>query len=292
MVDEIKNVSKSYMFDDESLGAVASWLNEMNIKYNATRFGLSAKIYRKWVDEPSKIPTFRELWGIAELFDLVEFHKLFYSEGEGYLEKINLIKSGSATLEKSQENSARDYAFELKIASRFKRAGFSIINDNSHDVVVENDSTRLFIECKRPRKCETLIDLIRYAFDKQLADVTDKSEQGVICVDLSNIIYNEIIDTFKPNDDGIFFLTSQQLTKYRDDTDRFFRDMIYEQARDIATGVRMIILFYSFPVMVEVGNNTGIGRFQKFNHFVRLSIHNDALDKRISESFMGSAGCF
>lgn len=261
----------------------------MGIKYDVTRFGTTAKLYKKWL-EGGPTPTFRELWGIAEFIDLIELYNSFHSSDENIEDLFHSIKAGSNTLEKSQNCSARDYAFELKIASRFKRAGFNVINDKSHDVVVEKDDIKLFLECKRPRKEETIIRLIRYAYDKQFKDIENRSEKAIICIDLSNVLYNVFTKSFEEKGSEEIITNWKVLEKYRDDTDRYFKKLLESKAPDIAHGVRMVILFYSFPVFVEEPVGSGIVRFVKFNHFTRITNHADEIDRIISKALVHSTG--
>ncbi|HAT2746583.1 TPA: hypothetical protein I8372_004258 [Citrobacter farmeri] len=285
----IKNTTKHHAFDINLIDEIGPWLEEMGIKYNATRFGASTKIYKKWF-EGSHTPTFHELWGICELIDLMEFYNSFHSSDEDIKNLFHSIKAGSTTLEKSQNCSARDYAFELKIASRFKRAGFKIINDNSHDVVVEKGKIKLYCECKRPRKEETIIERIRYAYDNQFKDIENKSEQAVICIDLSNVLYNIFTKEFEKRGSEDILTDLETLAKYRDSTDRYFKHFLESKATEVAHGVRMVILYYSFPTFIEDPIESEKARFTKFNHFTRITNYVDETDSIISESLVNSAG--
>ncbi|HCT5949313.1 TPA: hypothetical protein RRF25_000210 [Klebsiella pneumoniae] len=289
MNDSITNTTKYHTYMMDLLSKVGPWLDEIGIKYNATRFGSSTKIFKKWID--GKInPTFQEYWGICELLDIMEFYNSFNPPNDETKKLLHLIKAGSTTLEKSQNNSARDYAFELKIASRFKRAGFKIINDNSHDVVVQKDEIKLYIECKRPRREGTIIERIRYAYDVQLSDLEDKSEQGIICIDLSNVIYNDFVKKFEHDGCENISTNQETLEEYRDQTDKRFKKLIETQAPDIAHGVRMIILYYSFPVAIEKSPASNTAEFVKFNHFAKISSHSDEIDLIISKALIDSTG--
>jgi hypothetical protein len=289
MITPIKNTTKHHSFDFKLIDKVGPWLKGMGIKYDKTRFGVSSRLYKKWF-EGSETPTFRELWGICELIDLMEFYNSFHSSDEDIKSLFHSIKAGSTTLEKSQKCSARDFAFELKIASRFKRAGFKVINDKSHDVVVEKDHIKLYCECKRPRKEETIIERFHFAYDRQFKDIIKKSEQAVICIDLSNVLYNVFTHSFKKRGSENILTNSTILEKYRDDTDRYFKELLENEATDAAHGVRMVILYYSFPAFLEDPAGSGTARFIKFNHFTRITNFVDETDSIISKAFVESIG--
>lgn len=289
MNSPITNTTKHHSFDLRLIDKIGPWLKEMGIKYDKTRFGTSTRLYKKWF-EGIHNPTFRELWGISELIDLMELYNSFHFSDEDIKNLFHSIKSGSSTLEKSQKCSARDYAFELKVASRFKRAGFKIINDKSHDVVVEKDNFKLYCECKRPRKEETIIERVRFAYDKQFKDIENKSEQAVICIDLSNVIYNDFTKSFEERGSESILTNNEILEQYRDNTDRYFKELLENEAADVAYGVRMVILYYSFPVFIEEPVGSGTMRFLKFNHFTRITNYVDETDSIISQALVNSTG--
>lgn len=289
MSDEIKNTTKHHAYDTNDLDKLGPWLNDMGIKYNATRYGTSTKIFKKWI-ENGNTPSFRELWGINELFELMEFYYSFNPPSEDTKKLLHLIKAGDSVLEKSKTSSARDYAFELKVASRFKRAGFEIINDNSHDVVAKKDEVKLYIECKRPRNEKRVIERMRNAYDRQFTDVNNKLEQAIICLDLSNILYEDFTNSFRDRGSENISTNMDFLSKYRDATDLRFKRMIESKAPDIAYGCRMIILFYSFPVFLETSPSSGIEHFVQFNHFSRLVNRKDNIDEIISVALKSSLG--
>lgn len=289
MKSEIKNTTKTQIFDIRILDKVGPWLKSMGIKYNATRFGASTKVFKKWSAD-LKTPSFRELWGIAELMELCEFYNSFHSGEEDIKDLIHLIQRGSTTLEKSQSCSARDYSFELKVASRFKRAGFNIINDKSHDVIVEKDGKKLFLECKRPRKESTIVNNISYAYDEQFKDLANRQEQAILCIDLSNILYDRFVKSFKEKGEENITTNKEALEAFRDNYDRYNKNFLEENASEIVHGVRMVILSYSFPVFMEKPTGSGIITFQKFNHFTRITNFSDELDSTVSQALNLSTG--
>lgn len=289
MTSKIKNTTKLHSFDIKILDEVGPWLKSMGIKYNATRFGISSKILKKWSTD-LQTPTFRELWGITELMDLCEFYKSFHSGTEDIQSLIHSIKGGSTTIEKSQKCYARDYAFELKIASRFKRAGFNIINEKSHDVVVEKDGAKLFLECKRPRKDTTIVNNISYAYYHQFKDLQNKPEQAILCIDLSNILYDRFVNSFTEKGEENIITNKEALEAFRDNYDRDNKYFLEKNASEIVHGVRMVILSYSFPIFMEYPSDSGILTFQKFNHFTRITNFSDEVDSIVSQALNQSVG--
>ncbi|MGD9426006.1 hypothetical protein ACLHDD_12855 [Pantoea sp. NSTU24] len=286
-MSHINNKTKITHLNPMLFDQVEGWLKDNRINYDLTRFGQAAKYYKSWL-ETKETPSFRELWSISELIDLFDFYNSFNSSGEVNSSFLRRISKGTVLIEEDIKKSARDLAFELKIASRFKRAGFTIIEDNSHDVVAEKKSIRFFIECKRPKNIGTLIKNMRFAFDKQLPRETINN--SIICIDISNIIYNSQKIDF---DNGKFvqpLITAEKLIEYRNHIDRKFKNFINKEAPDIAKEIRMIILYYSFPIFLDEDIVSETIRFMKLNHFVTMTSINDEINKEISKALNDSVG--
>lgn len=266
---------------------VESWLKENKINYNSSRFGQAAAYYKSWMDT-GVIPPFRDLWSISELIDLFDFYKSFH-DAENFDSKfLRRISKGNVILEQDNKKSARDLAFELKVASRFKRAGFSILENDDHDVVIVKNNIVLSMECKRPRTQNTLIKNIRYAFDKQLNK--ENLKNSIICVDLSHIIYESQKIGFDNGDVVHPVINSARLAAYRDHLDRTFKDYISSESPDICKAIRMVIFYYSFPILLDEESTPENVKFVKFNHFVTIKNDDDEINDLISKSLNDSVG--
>ena len=227
--------------------------------------------------------------GITELLDLCEIYNSFSSSSE--IEKFFITKmiKGADFLEDDNKNSARDFFFEVKVASRFKRAGFKVEIDGEHDIIAEKNTIYLGIECKRPRS-EKIIELVKYTYENQLNKLEDRSSQGIICLDISRVLYEEYIESIKEGVFSLPFTTPELLESYRNKTDTRFKDLLVEKCTEVLEGIRMFIIYYSLPLLLENKINEGKGYFLKFGHFSHMSRRKDEITKTISKALTDSVG--
>lgn len=289
MNEIIKNTSRNAAFSPELLHLVPNWLERLNINYKNTRFGKSISLYKKWLNGECE-PNFDELWGISELMDLFELYNSFHETKELETLFIKEITKGTDFLFDEKKSRARDLFFEAKVASRFKRAGYKIIPDKSHDLVVSKGECIFQIECKRPRNRKSLIDNLEYAYKRQLNKLPDRKAQGMIFIDLSRILYDKFPPALSQRECKLPIATEESITEYRDDLDESNKRYIQKKAPEIAFGVKMIATNYRFPFLIESQEYEGHYKFSRFDHFTMMSSLPDRENENILSAFRGSVG--
>ncbi|EPY2712604.1 hypothetical protein ACXA2G_003484, partial [Vibrio cholerae] len=264
----------------DSFRDVEKWIAEMGFNFRNSRFGVAKKVYEHW-HETSKVPSHEELWSLCELMDLLELYNHFSKENVDS-QMIRRIMSGCNLLVDESDTTARNYLFEFKVASRFKRSGFTIIDDPDHDVVVEFEGNKLYIECKRFKNYKKMSERIKYAYETQLAPVEDRCQQSAIFLDFSRVVYQKFINsTEQPWTD------MDVLSEWRDSYDFMLKEMLEENHSNILSDVKMCVIYYTFPAFIELD---GIPKLIKFNHFATITANEDNVTRTILNSLRGSVG--
>jgi hypothetical protein len=112
-------------------------------------------------------------------------------EVEGWKQAVSrALGGGVVRTDEIKHSPARDFQFELIIASMFRRANYTV-ELAEPDVVVTSETPHIGIAAKRPRSKNGLDEMIHKA-DKQIAG---SGLQGIVALDLSLIV--------SPNDDHI-----------------------------------------------------------------------------------------
>lgn len=277
----VKNTTKSTSpLSLDVLQDLEKWITDMGVNFSNSRFGVAKRLMEKW-HKTCEVPSHEELWSLCELQDLIELYN-HLSQEKFNSEEIRNIISGCNLLSDESDTTARNYFFEYKVASRFKRSGFKIIDDPAHDVVVEFGGKPLFIECKRVKNYKKMSERIKYAYDKQLAVLDDKRQNGAIFLDLSLIVYQKFIKaTTQP------WTNMDLLSKWRDSFDLEIKEKLEKHHHNILMDVKICAIFYTFPVFIE---RDGVPQLTKFNHFATITSNEDDVTHTILGSLRESVG--
>jgi hypothetical protein len=134
-------------------------------------------------------------WAFQELFEIVQVYNSFKDENsDNFNERIKKIISGQDMVPdtlKAQNDSSRDFLYELLVASHFKSAGFHIDFNDMADVVATKNGDTIFIECKRLKSDNTFEKNFKKA-GKQLASRAQKDTYGLIFIDIASCILDKI----------------------------------------------------------------------------------------------------
>lgn len=163
----MKSDDKQYSHQLDSLislyAEACEWLGELGIAYSKNRYGLYKQHFDKFtaLANGSIAPKIEDLLGFKKKFDnaYLEINQLvrIYDNLKGvdsgeFIEQVRKVASGQEFRANSENDQARDFLFELSIASRFIKAGYSTSLTGICDVVVDLlDEGTLFVECKRIR---------------------------------------------------------------------------------------------------------------------------------------------
>ncbi len=180
-------------------------MESFSINYSKTRLGEYKKDFSLFLNPDRKnIPA-----------DDLELSKEFYVFMQAQTEAVQLIRLMNTYQDRACEgflvtfkktilglklrrdainitqDSARDFAFELSIASRFIKGGFTVDLTDVADLIVDINGKKLFIECKRIRSKRKLIKRVKHAntqIGKRLKSCISKKPRGLIALDLTDII--------------------------------------------------------------------------------------------------------
>lgn len=150
------------------------WLQEIGFDYSINRYGIYEKVFARFISMNNGEGVEDDLHNFKKQFDnaylevneIVRVHNnLKRIEKKQFYEQIKTVCSGQEFRGVSSNDQARDFLFELSIASRFIKAGFDVSLIGVCDVVVQvNDDVTLFVECKRikseKKSTETYLKLL------------------------------------------------------------------------------------------------------------------------------------
>ncbi len=112
---------------------------------------------------------------------------------KGAEDKLKQVVGGRDFAALDQDSSSRNTQFELRIASYFCQAGYSVDMSNLSDVVATHDRTTYFVECKRVTSFGALIKRLKHARKQlrtRLARSTLESRNfGIIAIDVTKIAF-------------------------------------------------------------------------------------------------------
>lgn len=154
----------------DQLQEIKSWLTKKGFNPSNSRIIHYIKFLELFISNDDFDPknneqdkeTFDEmLYVLREVHELMWIYNSFkdvYPEGSDEL--IKRIIGGQAFARDDKDTSARNYQFELRIASYFIRANYIVELQHITDVVAKKSKFKFFIECKRlssPKKIESRI---------------------------------------------------------------------------------------------------------------------------------------
>jgi len=198
----------SYEATQEDLREFVLLMESLGIKVSGTRIARYQNYYEALVkgshDED------RIFQGISgrkfdspldlRLYVLREVHELMWIlKGlkkhlpKGIEKKLIEVVGGRDFAALDQDSSSRNTQFELRIASYFCQAGYSVDMSNLTDVVASHDRTTYFVECKRVTSFDALIKRLKHA-KKQLRTRLKRStliprDFGVIAIDITKVAF-------------------------------------------------------------------------------------------------------
>lgn len=152
-------------------------------------------IFKNVIDSPFKSWLDWELYINREVHELLWIYEgLKKSIPKGAKNKLENIISGSDFAYSDVNKNSRDTQFELRIASYFLKADFSVDLDTDTDIVASSDKHVFFIECKRVSGLNSLQKRIEEAF-KQLKNrmpetLDGKNCHGIIVIDVTAVAYS------------------------------------------------------------------------------------------------------
>lgn len=184
-LSDFKNLTKNFI-------DVTNWLESLDIVTSKGRIN-DYKIFLDSIDETEKSHLLSLFFSnmYREIYELIWVYKN-HSKFKPSI-NLNFIKStlkGVTTinLEKTADQSSRNYLFELRVASYYINCGYDIKLDDVTDLIVSKDGMKYYIECKRISSVKQIPIRIKEAsrqLDKRLQPNELKNTYGLIWIDLS-----------------------------------------------------------------------------------------------------------
>ncbi|QXH49838.1 hypothetical protein KSS94_18050 [Pseudomonas fakonensis] len=181
-------------FQSESRAAV-EWLRSLGVSTSADRYHkyISQLDYKGSSRKQDENSAFRDyLNAHGELHDLVRVWKSLLSlDSVQYVDTLKKVTSGQAYRNVAAQDPARDFLFELSVASRLIAAGYEVSLNQIADIVAHVDGRKLYVEAKRVRSLDKLPKRVADA-NKQiklrLAQDKSSRSRGMVAVNLTDII--------------------------------------------------------------------------------------------------------
>ncbi|EOG7627175.1 hypothetical protein ACLINQ_004339 [Vibrio parahaemolyticus] len=181
---------------EEAYADACEWISSFGVPYQKTRFGAYEKDLEEFLkgggpkDAKESVTVFMNAHKeAAELVRIMNVYKSF--DADEILEPIKKMTSGQRFRNATTKDQSRDFAFELGVASRFIKAGYTVDLRGISDLVVDIDGTRLYVECKRMKSFKQLGKRVQEA-NKQIRTrlSTDRSSKsrGMIALNVTDIV--------------------------------------------------------------------------------------------------------
>lgn len=184
------------------------WLSkEMGLPYTSTRMGDYERLLKTFVNSGAKASTeqnfidnfYHFMQAVTEACQIIRLWNTFKNgKHEGLKDRIKHVLSGKSiraeAIKKNDrgqnDDPARDFAFELNIASRFFKGGYEVDLTDDCDVVVTIGKDKLYVECKRIKSLKKLDSRIKEAsnqIDKRIG-TNRKNKYGLIALDVTDLL--------------------------------------------------------------------------------------------------------
>ncbi|WP_313807825.1 hypothetical protein [Flavobacterium sp.] len=182
----------------ETFEKVLEWLEKLGIRTDIGRIAAYRQYFSELIDVPKNetILTIHRANISRELFELVWIYQNFLDyDSEKIINHVKKTLKGvvAINLEKANDQSSRNYLFELRAASYFIKAGYKIDLDSDCDLIAYNDKEKIYVECKRLSSKDKITERIKEAskqLDKRLSQDSSKNTYGIIWIDLSFVQMN------------------------------------------------------------------------------------------------------
>ncbi len=131
----------------------------------------------------------REIYQIVAVFDAFK-----NEESKIFDEKLKKIIVGKDFYEGDENDSGRDFLYELFIAAWYKRKGFDIVFESEilTDVIARNENSDVYIECKRLKSSNGYEANYKKGC-KQLRKVKNKDAIKLVYIDIYNCLKKHLI---------------------------------------------------------------------------------------------------
>ncbi len=210
--------SESYREVVTKLDSACEWLASVGIRYSPTRLGLYRKLVLRVTRlyeagkfaalQQTDLNAFSNAWSeCAEIIDVVD--ALRSHACKALVERLRqALRGHELYTSDNDDRSGRDIMFELAVAARLARNGCEVDFSGEADVEFEFEHFSVFIECKRPRFDETVVENVEKARAQLLrryaASRDPTTARGFIAISMTKIVRNILRTALRgmPSGDG------------------------------------------------------------------------------------------
>ncbi|NQY50580.1 MAG: hypothetical protein HRT50_16055 [Colwellia sp.] len=232
-----------------------NWLETKGFNVKSSRLAKYAQNYQKlldnWLEETfrEKIENKSYSSSVYEIHEIIEIHKrLVEFDCKEVNESLKKVLSGVELYEedglKTKPSSARDFSFELYMASYFKRAGYNLSFNTIADFNASDSKDSFFVECKRPAKEETLGKNIEKALKQSVKRFVSDSkfiQKGVAAIDISHLL--------NPNHEFYVVKDLNETSEYLKVADEVYSPIIKENFDKYGENCIAVILNWRLPLL-------------------------------------------
>ncbi|WP_281184444.1 hypothetical protein [Trichlorobacter lovleyi] len=185
----------------DKFGEVCTWFEELGFSYARTRYGLYEKTFLAFEDsargDSKKTVTLDQKRkfdnAYLEANEIIRVQAdLSTINSDQFIEQLKFVLSGQEFRNQTSNDAARDFLFEISIASRFIRAGYSVSLNGICDVVVTmGDGYVLFIECKRIKSEKRIRDNVKKANKQIVSRIQNYAlpkAKGLVAINITDLI--------------------------------------------------------------------------------------------------------
>ena len=193
----------------EQFTEACEWIDrELGFKYKSTRIGEYEDNLKLFVNEAGTIPEddkelmdrfYIFMQSATEACQIIRIWNTFKGgDHKGLRERVKEIMKGKSlrpeAIKKNSKNNsddpARDFSFELNIASRFLKSGYDIDLTEECDVVVDLNGKKLYVECKRIKSSKQLKKRVKSASEQitRRIGANRNKKYGLVALDVTDIL--------------------------------------------------------------------------------------------------------
>jgi hypothetical protein len=220
-----------------------AWLDSLGINFKRSRFGRYqkeisefAKTIKSKISEEEKISAFYSfLNSYAEATELIRVKSaLERIESSKYLSQLKKATAGQAFRNIANNDSSRDFFFELTLAARLINAGYSVTVNELADAVADISGAKVFFECKRITSQKMVKDRVKHASTQLkkrfLNEISDKTK---------GIIYLNVTELLNPN---LVMVVGQDIHELKKDHSEMLTSFVKSHNRELNIDNRENIL--------------------------------------------------
>jgi hypothetical protein len=195
--------SQTYASAFQQLDKACEWLKEIGINYSPTRIGRYRRIFAdlaRFQGKDTILDFFKEYDlddfknAAHETVELVRIYEgLHLSSDTALTNRLRTALRGHEMYILDNDNrSGRDFMFELSVAAKFARNGYTIDFGTNADVDVVIDGIPFFVECKRlksgssiPKRIKEGLEQLRKRYD---ASTEPGVARGILALSIGKIL--------------------------------------------------------------------------------------------------------